>query len=44
MSYCRSQTNDGAVNMAGKQNGAAQNFKKDITMIEHYIITGPLKN
>ena len=28
MSYCRSQTNDGAVIMVGKQNGAAQNFKK----------------
>ena len=28
ISYCRSQTNDGAGNMAGKQNEAARNFKK----------------
>ena len=29
ISYCRSQTYDGAVNMAGKQNGAAQKLKKN---------------
>ena len=28
ISYCRSQTYDSAGNMAGKQNGAALNFKK----------------
>ena len=29
ISYCRSQTYDGAGNMAGKQNGAARNFQKN---------------
>ena len=47
ISYCRSQTYDSAGNMAGKQNGAALNFKKKkkiLRMIEHYIITVPLTN
>ena len=46
ISYCRSQTYDGTGNMVGKQNGAARNFKrkKNIRMIEHYIITMPLTN
>ena len=42
ISYCRSQTYDGAGNMAGKQNGAARNFKKRLTMIRYYIIAVPL--
>ena len=49
ISYCRSQTYDSAGNMAGKQNGAALNFKKKkkkkkkkLRMIERYIITVPL--
>ena len=29
VSYCRSQTYDGAGNIAGKQNRAAQNFQKN---------------
>ena len=45
ISYCGSQTYDGGGNMAGKQNGASLNFKKTILrMIEHYIITAPLKH
>ena len=31
IAYCRSQTYDGAGNMAGKQNEAARNFKKKST-------------
>ena len=48
ISYCGSQTYDGAGNMVGKQNGASLNFKKKkkkiLRMIEHYIITAPLKH
>ena len=32
ISYCRSRTDDGAGNMAGKQNGAAQNFIESIIL------------
>ena len=46
ISYCRSRTNDGAGNMAGKQNEAARNFqkKKVLRMIKYYIIIVPLTN
>ena len=45
ISYCRSQTYDGAGNMAEKQDEAARNSpQKILRMIKHYIIIVPLTN